>query len=323
MKYKQELNLSIIIPHYNSPRLLDKLIESIPDRCDIQIIVVDDNSNKELDVLKHVIDKFSNRIEFYTNHTPSKGAGTCRNIGLEYVKGKWLLFADADDYFLKGMYEQVNKYFESDCDIIFFPPLSVCIDDDKPSHRHELYQRLILNYVQNPTRKNLLKLKSNPENPPWSKLIKTEMVENDHIRFEEVLYSNDIMFSAKIGYYSKKIETSQNSIYCVTRSRGSLTTYKDINAFNIRMNEYIKVGVFLKEKYSKKDFSYLHITGIGTLYRAIREKYGLKEYMLIIKTFKENGIPLITVNTFAGGHFLKRIWRTEREKLLDRKFLIR
>ena len=39
-EYKQ--NLSIIIPHYNTPDLLGKLIDSIPDTDDIQIIVVDD-----------------------------------------------------------------------------------------------------------------------------------------------------------------------------------------------------------------------------------------------------------------------------------------
>ena len=42
-EYKQ--NLSIIIPHYNTPDLLGKLIDSIPDTDDIQIIVVDDRIN--------------------------------------------------------------------------------------------------------------------------------------------------------------------------------------------------------------------------------------------------------------------------------------
>ena len=36
--------LTIIIPHYNSPKLLDKLLDSIPEREELEVIVVDDNS---------------------------------------------------------------------------------------------------------------------------------------------------------------------------------------------------------------------------------------------------------------------------------------
>ena len=44
MENQYKRNLSIIIPHYNTPDLLEKLIKSIPHINDIQIIVIDDNS---------------------------------------------------------------------------------------------------------------------------------------------------------------------------------------------------------------------------------------------------------------------------------------
>lgn len=37
---------SFIIPHKNSPDLLNRCIQSIPKRDDIEIIIVDDNSDK-------------------------------------------------------------------------------------------------------------------------------------------------------------------------------------------------------------------------------------------------------------------------------------
>ena len=40
-------NYSIIIPHYNSPNLLKRMLNSIPEREDIEIIVVDDCSKSE------------------------------------------------------------------------------------------------------------------------------------------------------------------------------------------------------------------------------------------------------------------------------------
>jgi len=103
MAKKYMRNLSIIIPHYNTPELLYKLIDSIPQSPDVQIIVVDDNSNHHLQILTELQKKYCDLVQFYTNNTRRKGAGTCRNIGLQHADGKWILFADADDFFMPEM----------------------------------------------------------------------------------------------------------------------------------------------------------------------------------------------------------------------------
>ena len=43
------INYSVIIPHKNIPKLLQRCLDSIPVRDDLQVIVVDDNS--DLDVV--------------------------------------------------------------------------------------------------------------------------------------------------------------------------------------------------------------------------------------------------------------------------------
>ena len=40
-------NYSFVIPHHNSPTLLNRCLDSIPQREDIEIIVVDDNSDAD------------------------------------------------------------------------------------------------------------------------------------------------------------------------------------------------------------------------------------------------------------------------------------
>ena len=42
------MNYTIIIPHKNIPNLLERLLNSIPCRDDLEIIVVDDNSSDEI-----------------------------------------------------------------------------------------------------------------------------------------------------------------------------------------------------------------------------------------------------------------------------------
>ena len=40
----KDITYTFIIPHHNCPELLDRCLTSIPQRDDIQVIVVDDNS---------------------------------------------------------------------------------------------------------------------------------------------------------------------------------------------------------------------------------------------------------------------------------------
>ena len=39
---------SIIIPHKNSPELLSRCLDSIPNRDDLQVVIVDDNSDENI-----------------------------------------------------------------------------------------------------------------------------------------------------------------------------------------------------------------------------------------------------------------------------------
>ena len=89
---------TIIIPHKNAPLLLQRCLDSIPFRDDIQIIVVDDDSSS--DVVDFMDFPGSSREDVEIIFTKEgKGAGYARNCGLLHARGKWLLFADADDFF--------------------------------------------------------------------------------------------------------------------------------------------------------------------------------------------------------------------------------
>lgn len=113
---KEEINYSIIIPHKNSTVLLERCLKSIPCRKDVQVIVVDDNSENQ-EELNAVVGGFS-QVELIL--TQGGGAGHARNEGLKYIRGKWVLFADADDFYNKNAFSILDNYINSDNDVIYF-----------------------------------------------------------------------------------------------------------------------------------------------------------------------------------------------------------
>ena len=102
------INYSIIIPHKNTPDLLQYCLDSIPIRSDVQVIVVDDNSDEDK---KPTFTRDDVKF-FYIDKEHTKGAGRARNVGLEHAVGKWyynnVIYVD-NPYFVDGDKVYVNN----------------------------------------------------------------------------------------------------------------------------------------------------------------------------------------------------------------------
>ena len=273
------IQLSIIIPHYNSPETLEVLLQSIPDIPEIEVLVIDDNSNLKLNVYSRCKRKFAeHNISFYENAIESKGAGGARNIGLQYASGKWLLFADADDYFVENFWSKIQRYLNDESEIIYFSPVSVKLGTSVASDRHEYYMNLVKEYCKKGDHESELKLRYTYWSP-CSKMIRKELVDDNCIRFDGTLHSNDMLFSTKVGFYAKKIKAVDEVIYCITESEDSLTSQKDEKALAIRKMVFASYYFFMQRRLSTRD---MKILGYGikdfiyfTIYM-IRMKFGNK-----------------------------------------------
>lgn len=233
------INYSIIIPQKNSFTSLLRLCNSIPDNDNIQIIIVDDCS--DLNVLNEIkINKFNNNVEIIFCDV-SKGAGAARNIGINHAKGKWLLFADADDYFTDNFNNLLNKYSNSASDIIYFTTDS---RDDKgmQSYRHLRYSRLVHDFLNDTSKENSLKYYFTP---PWAKIIKRDLIIKNSIKFDEIVASNDVMFSMKTAFFAKNIEACKKVLYMITLSKGSVTQIISKAHFNSKFRTALSANKFL------------------------------------------------------------------------------
>ena len=90
---------SIIIPVYNSEKTLSKLLNSILEQNfnNYEIIIINDGS---VDNTEDIILSYKSKFNHYKYiFKENSGVSSTRNIGLQNVEGKYILFADADDYF--------------------------------------------------------------------------------------------------------------------------------------------------------------------------------------------------------------------------------
>lgn len=250
---------SIIIPHKNSPRLLQKCLDSIPAMEDTQVIVIDDKSDPSIVDFEH-FPTWSGKDYCVIHSKEGKGAGHARNLGLKHAKGAWLLFSDADDFFMTGFHSVLSKVVEDSPDIVFFDATAIMIDDSSPSHRVDHLNTMHELYDKNPQMAMLQFRYLFGE--PWCKLIRRDLVNGMNIRFDETPIHNDTTFSYMVGHFAKNIVVNHFKLYCVTDSSGSVSKnqatevqYVRTRVFAKKNNFLYKQGVPLFDKYLIKPFS--------------------------------------------------------------------
>ena len=114
---------TIIIPHYKIINLLGRALQSIPDREDIQILVVDDNSGIERCEFEK-FNKFEKAHCQFVLLKENRGAGVARNEALKKTEGQWLFFLDADDFFE----EKFHNYIVVSIALILYGLLFIIIE---------------------------------------------------------------------------------------------------------------------------------------------------------------------------------------------------
>lgn len=216
-----ETNFSIIIPHRNIPLLLERLINSIPVRDDLEIIVVDDHSDANIVDFEHFPCKERKNLVLLLNQE-CHGAGYARNCALPLVKGKWVLFADSDDFFNHGFNDFLDEYLDCDADIVYFNANSVDSDTYKPSSKRVAHLHDFINeYNSNRERGELIMRYLFTE--PWCKMVRRELIAKNGIKFEETSIRNDVRYSYLVGHYAKNILVDDRPLYCVTTRQNSVS----------------------------------------------------------------------------------------------------
>ena len=232
-------NYSIIIPHKNIPDLLQRCLDSIPKRDDIQVIIVDDASEQTIVDFEHFPGLDRNDTEVYFTKE-GRGAGFARNVGLEHAKGKWLLFLDADDFLSEESDSILKEYIDAEEDLILFKHRSVLSEDISiPVLRSEYLNVLVDDFLGRRIDENTIRCSFIVVS---NKLIRKELLAIHDIHFNETRWSNDNYFSAQVACHARKMIASDKVLFVMTQREGSLTSdfCGTMKEAEVRLQEAIK-----------------------------------------------------------------------------------
>ncbi len=300
-----QFNYTFIIPHHNCPDLLRRCLDSIPKRDDLQIIVVDDASDE---------DKLPSEIRtdvemYYISKTETKGAGHARNIGLSHAYGKWIIFADADDFFVSDLEYILDKYLDETSDIIYFN-IKSCYSDNPSVLYHDTKDKLF--DIYNITGDEKVFRIGYTE--PWGKLIRKQLLDEKKIVFQETRANNDFLFSVKSGISAKTIQVVNKPIYWYVFRIGSLGNSigrEPLEKSKDRLLAFCEVEKVLKDNHVK---TRLYLPSIPARYFFYHNIRGFVKSIQFMKSIGIN-FPRLYIEIFF--YMIKRILHIRQYEIYE------
>lgn len=193
--------ISVVVPVYNAEKYLCQCMDSIVNQkgsFQLEVIAVDDGStDRSAEILKEYEKKGLVTVICQENG----GQSSARNAGLEAAHGRYLMFADADDYLLDGCLDAVlKKALRDDCDIVQMQYQRICEETFYPSGV-TLPEELLTTYH------DFCKISGHP----WGKLYKRSLWEN--VRFPEGYWFEDTVIHMVLFERCQKIGTVSKAGY--------------------------------------------------------------------------------------------------------------
>lgn len=204
--------LSIIIPSYNIETFIGRCIESCENQNlnkDLyEIIVVNDGStDSSIDIAKEYAEKYNNIIII---NQENKGLSGARNSGIKKAIGEYIWFIDGDDFIDMNCLRDIIEYItNNDLDILY-----IRYKKTKNNHSNSISDKFIPNF--NNRIIDGVKFFENAEGDfvmVWRYIFRKELFLINNLSFYEGIIHEDVEFTHRILYYSKKIGKCNNPIY--------------------------------------------------------------------------------------------------------------
>ena len=248
------LNFSIIVTVYNKEDTLKRCIKSIIQDItdDYEVIIVDDGSTDNSYNIANTFSKKDKRIKIYKQE--NKGIGYSRKKSIEWTKGRYLLFVDADDYIDSNLLNVLRlKIIEYDYPDIIRYNLNE-INNTKNKSRFLVNNTELINGIE-----ALYKWNSNTSTRYGiftMYTFKTDFIKNHLEEFLEIKCYEDVATITKLLFYADKLLVLNYMGYYYYRNNSSITLNGKIEKlywFKLAIEDILK---FYKDKLGTKNELY-------------------------------------------------------------------
>lgn len=240
--------LTIVVPNYNNGKFIMRCIESITEYQGdkVEIIIIDDGSQ---DISKSILDKIKDsRVSVV--YQSNQGVAVARNQGIKRSTGQYIMFIDADDYYLPCSIEKIIEYLSINIthDLVVF---NVYKSLDNRSQGEIWNEKYIKELKKSEKVGKLIELlyKSDQLNSPCNKIYNTEIIKQNGVMFpKNVKTGEDGIYNIAYGINCNNLSVIDEVFYSYQYGMGEYTSEK-INAPCDRI-------MHLEEKY-KLRYKYL------------------------------------------------------------------
>ncbi|MDU1846689.1 MAG: glycosyltransferase [Niallia nealsonii] len=222
------IELSIIIPIYNADKYLDKCISSVLCQTykNFELILIDDGSSDTSLSICQKYQLLDKRVRLY--HQENNGPSSARNVGIDYAKGEYIAFIDADDYITEDMYTDLMSIIKKEnCDLVISPLIHQFIGrKNKESCPTNLGYYGMINNSYVDANKIYPLFENGIVNGPCGKIYKASFIKEHKLRMpDEIHYGEDLIFNIEYLHYCNAIYLTDKAFYYyVKKKSGSLTT---------------------------------------------------------------------------------------------------
>lgn len=269
--------VSVIIPVYNVENYLRKCLDSLVNQTlkDLEIIVVNDGTtDNSQEIIDEYVKKYPKKVVSIIQE--NGGQGTARNTGLLHAKGEYIGYVDSDDYVEENMYEELyKKAKEEDSDIVICGNNVVKENYDFLS-KEEVDKEFLLGKMA-----------------VWNKIYKKNIIVDNKIQFRSKVWYEDLDFTMKVYFSSKKISYVDKPLYNYLLREGSTMNNNNIKRNLELIQAFDSLIDYCKDKkiYNKvKDeieFLCIYHMYIFAITRVLNTNNNYKAKIAIINKFRD------------------------------------
>lgn len=322
--------VSVVVPVYNAADYLPECLDSILAQTieDVEVICVDDGStDNSLDILRSY-EQSDPRVAVLKQN--NAGPGVARNTGIEAARGEYLYFLDADDFCHPTFLEkalQASKTNDADVVVCRFNLYNQQVQVEiSPAWtlRSDLYPTGSFDWRSNPR-----DLFATFHNYPWNKLVRTEFIKKNSIRFQDIYLTEDFLFSAKVLVLAK-------SIVCLNEP---LVSHREGTQTNVMASKHKHPFDFIEGFATTKQFlidqgcydqlrsSFVPWAVNACRYNLLTMK-NLHSFHEVISRLQEDGLRRLDLldDSFElmseeDRHFIELVWTGRNEQILFEEYV--